>query len=167
MGLEEDELEQIAARLTAERPRLSTLELDGLWGTCRARALRTGGPGAHTRKEPMRTRLAITSMLVIGVLFTFSGGVAMALSGSSGSGSAASAQYGTVHHQHKSRLGPVTTNNAPPDQPVQAAQQLAAPTSSSSLPFTGLVLIPLIVLGVAMLIVGIVLRSRSTRAPNR
>jgi hypothetical protein len=115
----------------------------------------------------MRTRLAITSMLVIGVLFTSTGGVAMALSGTSGSGSAAGAQYGAITHHHSSSLKPATTNNTPTAQPVQQVQQLATPTSSSTLPFTGLVLIPLIVLGVAMLLVGLVLRSRSTRAPNQ
>lgn len=88
----------------------------------------------------------------------------MALSGSSGSGSAGSAQYPTPSH-HTGTLAP-SSNTSPPDGTVQPAQQLATPSGSSQLPFTGLVLIPLIILGVAMLLIGIVLRSRSTRAPN-
>ena len=109
----------------------------------------------------MRTRLAITSMLAIGVLFIFTGGAAMAVAGSSGSGSAGSAQYPTPTH-HDGHLAPPTVNLPPPSAPPQ----LSTPTGSSSLPFTGLVLIPLIILGVAMLVIGLVLRSRSTRAPN-
>jgi hypothetical protein len=163
MGLLEDEFEELRVRLTEERPRLSAFELDSLWGRCRTRALRTAGPGANSRKERfMRTRLAITSMLAIGVLFIFTGGAAMAVAGSSGSGSAGSAQYPTPAH-HVGHLGPPTVNLPPPDGPPP---QLSTPTGSSSLPFTGLVLIPLIILGVALLVIGLVLRSRSTRAPN-
>jgi hypothetical protein len=122
----------------------------------------------------MRTRFAIISMLVVGVLLTSTAGAGMALSGSSGSGSAGSAQYGAPpshHHTHlvspaSSNTAPASSNTAPPDGVVQPAQQLATPTGSSQLPFTGLVLIPLIILGVAMLLIGLVLRSRSTRAPN-
>jgi preprotein translocase subunit SecG len=113
----------------------------------------------------MRTRFAIISMLVVGVLLTSTAGAGMALSGSSGSGSAGSAQYPTPSH-HTGTLAPPATNNSPPDGTVQPAQQLSTPTGSSQLPFTGLVLIPLIILGVAMLLIGLVLRSRSTRAPN-
>jgi preprotein translocase subunit SecG len=113
----------------------------------------------------MRTRFAIISMLVVGVLLTSTAGAGMALSGSSGSGSAGSAQYPTPSH-HTGTLAPASSNTPPPDGTVQPAQQLSTPSGSSQLPFTGLVLIPLIILGVAMLLIGLVLRSRSTRAPN-
>jgi len=115
----------------------------------------------------MRTRLAITSMLAIGVLFIFTGGAAMALSGSSGSGSAGTAQYGIPPSHQDGHLGPPSSNKPPPDlPPVTPIPQLSTPSGTSSLPFTGLVLIPLILLGVVMLLVGLVLRSRSTRSPN-
>jgi hypothetical protein len=115
----------------------------------------------------MRTRFAIISMLVVGVLLTSTAGAGMALSGSSGSGSAGTAQYGPPpSHHHHHLAPPPSSNTAPPDGTVQPAQQLATPSGSSQLPFTGLVLIPLIILGVAMLLIGLVLRSRSTRAPN-
>jgi hypothetical protein len=114
----------------------------------------------------MRTRFAIVSMLVVGVLLTSTAGVGMALGGSSGSGSAGNAQYGPPPTHHHNHLAPPSSNTAPPDGTVQAAQQVSTPTGSSQLPFTGLVLIPLIILGVAMLLIGLVLRSRSTRAPN-
>ena len=122
----------------------------------------------------MRTRFAITLMLVVGVLLSCTAGAGMALSGESGSGSAGSAQYPspTPTHRHHSgtHLGVPSVSPAkdvaPPTQSVQPTRQLAAPSGSSQLPFTGLLLIPMIVLGVGLLIVGLVLRSRSTRAPN-
>lgn len=159
-----DDFDAITARLEAGRPTLSAHELDDLARRIRVRSKRT-----TKRKEPfMRTRFAITSMLVVGVLLTGSAGTGMALSGVSGSGSAGNAQYGTVQHQHRGpHLGTTTSpaqDASPP--PVEPTRQLAAPTGSSQLPFTGLLLIPMIVLGVAMLIVGLVLRRRSGRAPT-
>jgi preprotein translocase subunit SecG len=156
-----DDFDAITARLEAGRPTLSAHELDDL-----ARRIRVRNKRTVRRKEPfMRTRFAITSMLVIGVLLSCTAGAGMALSGTSGSGSAGSAQYGTVQHQ-KTHLGTTSPaqDGAPP--PVQPARQLATPSGSSQLPFTGLLLIPIIILGVAMLLVGLVLRSRSNRAPN-
>ena len=131
----------------------------------------------------MRTRFAITSMLVIGVLLTSTAGAGMALSGVSGSGSAGSAQYATPgQHGHGSHLGTTPANkpaskvdsstasrstSTPPvatTDAVQATNQLATPSGSSQLPFTGLALIPLIILGVAMLTVGLVLHRRANRS---
>jgi len=193
-----DEFDAVTARLEAGRPTLSALELDDLARRVQLRSKRT-----KNRKESfMRTRFAITSMLVVGVLLTSTAGVGMALSGNTGGGSAASAQYGpATTHRHHSQLGPVSTgcgsgssgsssgssgsshccanqtagssscspavsNTAPSDKAVQEPRQLATPSGSSQLPFTGLVLIPLIILGVAMLLVGIVLRTRSSRGPT-
>ncbi len=112
----------------------------------------------------MRTRLAITSMLCIGVLLMSTGGAAMALSGESSSGSAGTAQYAPAHH-HTNHLV-IHRNNTTPPASVRQTQQLSTPADGSTLPFTGLLMIPLIVLGVAMLIVGLVMRRRTMRAPN-
>lgn len=114
----------------------------------------------------MRTRFAITSMLVIGVLLTCTAGAGMALSGNSGSGSAGTAQYAPPNNNHHHLVSPGTTGAPPPTTAIQPARQLATPSGSSELPFTGLLLIPMIVLGVGLLLVGLVLRSRSSRAPN-
>jgi hypothetical protein len=164
-----DDFDAITARLEAGRPTLSAHELDDL-----ARRIRVRNKRTVRRKEPfMRTRFAITSMLVIGVLLSCTAGAGMALSGTSGSGSAGSAQYGpppTHHHHASTHLGTPSTSPAqdvaPPTQAVQPTRQLATPSGSSQLPFTGLLLIPMIILGVAMLLVGLVLRSRSSRAPT-
>jgi hypothetical protein len=170
MDSHHDDFDAITARLEAGRPTLSAHELDDLARRIRVRSKRT-----KRRKEPfMRTRFAITSMLVVGVLLTCTAGAGMALSGNSGSGSAGSAQYGpppAVHHHHhgSTHLGTTTSpaqDVAPPTQAVQPTRQLATPSNSSQLPFTGLLLIPMIILGVAMLLVGLVLRSRSSRSPT-
>jgi hypothetical protein len=164
-----DDFDAITARLEAGRPTLSAHELDDLARRIRVRSKRT-----KKRKEPfMRTRFAITSLLVVGVLLSCTAGAGMALSGTSGSGSAGSAQYGpppTHHHHGSTHLGTPSTapaqDVAPPTQAVQPTRQLSTPTGSSTLPFTGLLLIPMIILGVGLLLVGLVLRSRSSRAPN-
>jgi hypothetical protein len=158
-----DDFDAITARLEAGRPTLSAHELDDLARRCRLRSKRT-----KRRKEPfMRTRFAITSMLVIGVLLTCTAGAGMALSGTSSSGSAGNAQYAPPpNHHHQTHLIIPSKDVAPPTTTVQPAAQLAAPKDGDTLPFTGLLLIPMIILGVGMLLVGLVLRHRSTRAPN-
>jgi hypothetical protein len=158
-----DEFDAITARLEAGRPTLSAHELDDLARRCRLRSKRT-----RRRKEPfMRTRFAITSMLVIGVLLSCTAGAGMALSGNSSSGSAGTAQYAppSIHH-HQTHLVIPSKDIAPPPSTIQPTRQLATPADGSSLPFTGLLLIPMIILGVGLLLVGLVLRSRSSRAPN-
>jgi len=89
MSLHDDErFEEIEARLEAERPRLDAHELDRLSLRCRSRSNRV----QTTKGEPMRSRIAITAMLVLGLLLSTTGAT-LAISGSSGSGSAGNAQY--------------------------------------------------------------------------
>jgi hypothetical protein len=162
MDPHDDGFDAITARLEAGRPTLSAHELDDLARRCRQRSKRT-----KRRKEPfMRTRFAITSMLVIGVLLSCTAGAGMALSGNSSSGSAGSAQYAPpVIHHHQTHLVIPSKDVAPPPT-VQPTAQLSTPQDGNTLPFTGLLLIPMIILGVGMLLVGLVLRHRSSRAPN-
>jgi hypothetical protein len=49
--------------------------------------------------------------------------------------------------------------------PAPAAAQQAVVSSDSSLPFTGFVAIPLLAIGVAMLLLGVVLALRARRQP--
>lgn len=174
---DDDRLDEIEARLAAERPRLSAPELDRLMLRCQSRRNRT-----TRRKEPfMRSRFAITAMLVLGLILS-STGVGLAVSGSSGGGSAGDAQYPTTppvskHHNGGGVLGttkgngngsaPSSSSQPTPQAPVQAARQLSAPSGSSQLPFTGFAVIPVILAGVALLVAGLVLRRRSSgsRAP--
>lgn len=131
----------------------------------------------------MRSRLAITLMLVLGLMLSTTG-VGLAISGSSGSGSAGNAQYPTtpttpqVHRDQGGSGGGVlgaTDEDTPPSSGtspaaestppvVQATRQVSTDTSGQ-LPFTGFAVIPIIAAGVALLLAGTFLRRRS--GPSR
>lgn len=111
----------------------------------------------------MRSRLAITSMLVVGVLMS-GAGAGLAVSGVSGSGSAGSAQYPTETTDTQTVL-PTTETNPPTDttdtNPAQTTRQVAS-DDSSQLPFTGYAAIPVLLIGLTLLGVGVVMRRRVT-----
>jgi hypothetical protein len=184
MSLHDDEsFDAIEARLEAERPRLDAQELDRLSLRCRSRITRS-----QPRKEQsMRSRIAIVAMLAFGLVFS-TAGVGMAISGSSGSGSAGNAQYPTTPQVHRQPRGEVKGDNdsgngggvlgandqsPPPSSGAQPAEATPAPAqavqetrqlstdSGSQLPFTGFAVIPIILIGVALLVGGLFLRRRS------
>ena len=108
----------------------------------------------------MKSRFALTLVIATGLLMG-TGGVTMAITGSSGSGSAADNQYNQPHNDGKdvAAIGQSDDDNvAPPSDQVATAS-----TDPGSLPFTGFAAIPLLVLGVGFLTVGIVLRARLGR----
>ena len=87
------ELEAVAQRLRRERPELSGVELDRTWMRVRAGAKRARQPWFTNKKENfMRSRLALTATLALGLLMC-SGGAGLAVSGVSSDGSAGKAQY--------------------------------------------------------------------------
>ncbi len=147
----------VEVRLRAEVPQLTPLELDRLrLGVDR----RIGDRGY--RRSGLRARLSIVSMLVAGLLMTGTGG-ALAISGISGSGSAASQQYPDSNTRPTEKvLGAAHAPVGPAT--VQAVQQEAS-SSKGGLPFTGYLAIPVLLCGVALLSFGLVLRSRA-RAPG-
>lgn len=88
-----DELLGVAEQLESHRPQLSGLDADRI----KLRAMAHGAKTAtrtSTKGTFMRSRLAITSMLALGVLMT-SSGAALGVSALSTTPSASQAQYGT------------------------------------------------------------------------
>jgi uncharacterized surface anchored protein len=106
----------------------------------------------------MRSRLAITSVLVVGVLMS-GAGAGLAISGSSGSGSAGSAQYETDTTDTQTVL-PTTETNIPTQTKAQETRQVSS-NDSNQLPFTGYAAIPVLLAGLGLLSIGVVMRRRT------
>jgi hypothetical protein len=165
------ELEEVAQRLQDERPRANPAELDRIKLTVLDRT-RRHGPRKGTF---MKSRLAITGMLVLG--FAFSGaGAGLAVSGISSGDDAGVSQYGTTQTTTTTppslQVAPTEQENVPeqlgeveegvpgaeqPAAEVQPTEQVAA-DDGDSLPFTGFAAIPLLVVGAGLLLSGFVLR---------
>src|SRR5688572_24120700 len=167
--LHEAELGPVIARLEAERPTASDLELGLIAQRVRGRV----EPRARRsrRTEFMRSRLAIIAMLVFGMVLSTGGG-ALAVSGfTSQQGNAAQGQYqqgvddeddgdtGVLGEDEDS--GPADEGAPAGDEAVQPARQVEAgaqATGGEQLPFTGFAAIPILLGGVALLASGLVLR---------
>lgn len=184
-GLPSD-LSEIAAQLSAERPRASALELDRAKLSALGRARREPKSFKPAKGPFMRSRIALVSVLSLGILMSGSGAT-LALSGQSASGSASQVVEPHVgnspgnqtlgQNQNGSIPGGTlqTTNGQAPalsrnpaaqtqaQTQVQATRQVASTGSSSTLPLTGLAALPILVIGLSLLIVGFVL-NRRTRA---
>jgi hypothetical protein len=205
------ELEAIENALRAERHQASPLELDAI----KLQAIRQAERSrpsltASTKGTFMKSRLALTLLLVAGFMLSTTGAT-LAISGSSGNGSAASSQYvspgtegehngGNNHPEHgvkgaqensgKCTEGgnsggnggggnngangngcnePAATNTLEPAPEVEVApataEQQAVVSSGSSLPFTGFVAIPLLVIGLGLIVGGAVLGIKSRNQP--
>ena len=170
--LHDAELGPVIARLEAERPTASDLEL----GLIKQRVRDRVPPRARRsrRTEFMRSRLAIIAMLVFGMVLSTGGG-ALAVSGfTSQSNSAATAQYGGnegeegnggqgVLGEGESGGGGPTENNSGggPAQPNRQVEAGAQGTGGNQLPFTGFAAIPILLGGVVLLTSGLVLRRRT------
>jgi hypothetical protein len=115
-----DELQRLAARLRAERPTASPLELDALKQRVLARAAR---PRPTTRRSSlMRTRAAIMSMLALGFVLSTTG-AGLAVTGLSDNNQAASAQY--------PETPPATTTPPPATPPATTTTPPPATTPES------------------------------------
>ena len=152
------DLADVAQRMRDERPQASALELDRIKLTALAKRRRA----VRRRDVLMRSRLAITSILVVGVLMS-GAGAGLAISGSSGSGNASSAQYTTDTTTQE--VLPTTETQAPTDdgdgrEPAQVTRQVAT-GGDGDLPFTGFAAIPVLVAGLGLLTVGLVMRRRT------
>lgn len=171
------ELADVAARLRAERPELTPLELDALQRRTITRLDRSRHP-LRRYHAIMKSRLAVTSVLACGLLFSTTG-AGLAITGSSSNASIA--QYGesypngvvggvvnTNTPSHRSTPSRGTTTPSEPSNaqssPAQPIRQVEATGSGSSLPFTGLAAIPILVGGLVLLALGLALR-RSSRHP--
>ena len=117
----------------------------------------------------MKSRLAITMLLVLGMVFS-TAGAGLAVSGSSDSGNAAERQYPKQATDVLGEIGeveedaPAPRSQAAPETaqaaPAQPAQQLQATNQGGELPFTGFAAGTVLLMGVAMLIAGFTLRRR-------
>lgn len=146
---------------------MTALELDRTKLRARHQAQRSGA-GFYTRKKGslMKSRLALTLMIVAGLMMSTTGAT-LAITGSSGSGSAAENQYGSVAPQQDEgdqpeagTLGTDTSGDDGDTAPV-AEQVEVAGDDSGSLPFTGFLAIPLLLGGVALVSAGAVLRKKA------
>jgi hypothetical protein len=158
------DFDDIARLLREQRPELSELELDQVKQRVRRHADRTPRKG-----QSMRSRFAILLMLVAGMLLSTTG-AGLAIQGSTGNGNAAQEQYpeekppgDVLGEEDESGGGAADEEDA--GAPTQAERQVAAGVQGGGgeLPFTGLAAIPIIVLGVAMTLTGVVLRRRVGR----
>ena len=123
----------------------------------------------------MKSRLAILSMLVTGMLLS-TAGAGLAIDGVTGSNNASVAAYDNGDNRGDV-LGEDDTNtpsgvageesgNSPSGTAgeqagVQPARQVEAGAGSGTLPFTGFLAIPVLLGGVALLSAGLVLRHRA------
>jgi hypothetical protein len=159
------DLVKIAERLREERPVATPLELDRIKLRARRQAQRSG-PSFYARQKGtlMKSRLALMLMIALGLMMSTTGAT-LAITGSSGSGSAAKNQYNTVQpHQDDTpeepqaeTLGDTETGGTAP-----AVEQVSvADDDGGSLPFTGFVAIPLLIGGVALVSAGAILRRKA------
>jgi hypothetical protein len=146
-------------------------------------------PGMLARKKGnfMKSRVALVAVLALGV-FMSGTGATLAVSGFANTGSASSAQYPEGSHHGKkghhvveaanengsttgctagsgsgSGSGDMSGNCAEPTVETQAVEQVAVNGSDSSLPFTGFVAIPVLLVGLGLLGAGVLMRLRTRR----
>ncbi|HYI80374.1 MAG TPA: hypothetical protein VEW67_05905 [Thermoleophilaceae bacterium] len=160
------ELREVEHRLSGNRPELTTLELDAIKRRAMTSATRTH-QSLFSRQKGflMKSRLAVTMMLALGLLMSGTGAT-LAVSGISSSGSAASVQY--PDQKPAADVldeGDTGTPAATPAVEVQPTRQVST-TGGDTLPFTGFLAIPVLLGGVALLTTGAVLRRRSGKDDN-
>jgi len=125
----------------------------------------------------MKSRIAILSMLVVGMLLS-TAGAGLAVSGLAGQDNASNAQYGTStptgggdvlgDEDSGNNVLPEENNGGGDTSPegggndVQPARQVeAGANTNSKLPFTGFAAVPVLLGGIALLSAGLVLRRRT------
>jgi hypothetical protein len=150
------ELADVARRLEGSRPTLDEGSADAMVSRIVRRNVQ--------ERTTLRTRIAIVAMLVLG--FAFSGSaVGLAISGSTSSQTAAQSQYGppggsgVLGENGSGGNGSGTTSGTQPAQ--QQTVESGAANNTSSLPFTGFAAIPVLIIGMALLGGGFVLRHRT------
>jgi len=149
------DIDDVIRLLQDRRPEATELELDEI----KQRVLRRAAQ--PRRAQPMKSRLAILAMLVLGFVFS-TAGVGLAVGGLSGSHSAAVSQYPTVtpfSTPPGKVLGEEENNNGQTTglQPERQEEN----GSGGQLPFTGFAAIPILLGGIALLSGGLMLRWRA------
>ena len=182
-----EDLRGIDAALRDSRPELPADRLASVAARARSRARASVLAHVTTKESFLRSRIAITLMLVLGFGFS-SAGVGMAVQGvATQDTSAADAQYGLGQPDEQPTLGNQPDQNEVADevdegtevggqneeaagnevageqqaQPTQETRQLGAEEGGEELPFTGFAAIPVLLMGLALLSAGFVLRRRA------
>jgi hypothetical protein len=166
------EFDELIRLLRENRPEATELELDQIKQRVRKQAARPS-----RRRQDMKSRLAILSMLVLGMLLSTTG-AGLAVQGLSSGDDASRAQYdtpdntpGEVLSGEDSESQPCTENGGGGGaggecsestdlQPTRQAE--VGSNSGDELPFTGFLAIPVLIGGVALLSAGLVLRRRTS-----
>lgn len=172
---------------------MTALELDAAKVRVMKSAHKQPGMFARKRGSFMKSRVALVAVLALGV-FMSGTGATLAVSGFADNGSASSAQYPQEHHNNEkphhivegtSASGDECANGngnsaaagnessncsepAPAEAQVetQAVEQVAVTGSSSSLPFTGFLAVPVLIVGLGLLAAGVAMRVRSRRGDH-
>ena len=119
------------------------------------------------------TRILVVALLVAGIFFSVAGS-GLAIGGFADQDQAAVTQYGQgVLPDTDSEPGPDDEQAVPPGngggeddvRPPEQVQQGVTQAGGGQLPFTGFSAIPVLLLGVAALAAGLVLRRRSGSEP--
>jgi hypothetical protein len=162
------ELAPVEDRLRAARVHAGALELDEL--KLRARRQATHAAPAYRKGTTfMKSRLALTLMIVFGLMMSGTGAT-LALDSVGNDDSAASGVYPDQEERGQdddTLAGEDVPSEDVPDgevvgtEDVQPTSQVAAGESGGSLPFTGFLAIPLLLGGVALLGTGAVVRLRT------
>jgi hypothetical protein len=165
-----DDLQAVISQLREHRPEATALELDAVKRRVRARVGTTPAGRRARSSSFLKSRLAILSMLVAGMLLSTTG-AGLAISGVGTD--AATSQYTTSTPNSGNVLGESNSGGGNTagqgDQgvagesagSVQPARQVEAGAGSGSLPFTGFLAIPVLLGGVALLSAGLILRRRA------
>jgi hypothetical protein len=160
------DLLEVEACLRDQVPQATPLELDRI----KLRVKDQSSPGGSTRRGGfMRSRIAVTMTLVLGLLLSGTG-AGLAVSGISGSGSASKAEYpvqgilgeqagGGQGQANQGTQGTQAVQGAQAARgAAQAARQVEVTGGGDELAFTGFVAIPLLLAGVGLIGAGFVLR---------
>ena len=170
-----ESLMPVAERLRAAQPTLGGVERQRIWQRLRP-LIHDDKPQAEWRQTLMRSRIALVSLLACGFLVSGTG-VALGLDALSGTDSAAVAQYGPGCGNNCSGVestegggsngsdslgggnqGDGTASSASLRQVDQVATRS---TADAGLPFTGYLAIPILLVGVALVTAGILIRRRA------
>jgi hypothetical protein len=178
-----DEFRPLIARLRADRPVATPLELDAAKQRVLARA---AAPSRQGRTgELMRSRIAILATLVLGLMFSTTG-AGLAISGFTSDDQASVAQYPTPQPGGTTPAAPAPAapvlpgggvqgeQNEQPSSPaggvegatgVQPSQQVEATNAAggNTLPFTGFAAVPVLLLGVGLFGAGLMMRKGAQR----
>lgn len=161
------EFDDVIRLLRENRPEATELELDQI----KQRVRRRTAQRPSRRREAMKSRLAILSMLVLGMIFSTTG-AGLAVQGLT-QDDASVAQYGPEEEEPAGDVlgedvsGGGEEGGEAGEEVVQPSRQVAAGSSGDELPFTGFLAIPVLVGGVALLGTGLVLRRQTRRGDER